>query len=122
VRANRDELVEFQIDGTRGSAVARATRLQDQPRERTPRPGLDPVVPNPIDLAADWTEVPDEPVDNELLVQWEQFLRQVVGGEPFPYGFLSGAKGVRVAQAGLKSWREKRYIDIPKLVVEAVAV
>jgi len=95
VRVNRDELVEFQIDGTHGSAVVRAARVQIQPREltrgrsgirtsRTPR------------LRGGVERVPDEPFDNGFLVKWEQFLRHVVRDEPFPYDFVSGAKGVQL--------------------------
>jgi hypothetical protein len=66
--------------------------------------------------------VPGEPVDNGSLVRWKQFLRHVERDEPFPYGFLSGAKGVQLAEAGPQSWRERRYVEIPEVVVEAVAI
>jgi len=122
VRVNRDELVEFQIDGTHGSAVVGLRGCKIQPRELTPRPVWNPDAPNPIDFAAAWSEVPDEPYDNGFLVQWEQFLRHVVRDEPFPYDFVSGAKGVQLAEAGLTSWREKRFVDVPELVVDRVPV
>jgi predicted dehydrogenase len=122
VRVNRDELVEFQIDGTHGSAVVGLRGCKIQPRELTPRPVWNPDVPNPIDFAASWTDVPDEPVDNGFLVQWEQFLRHVVRDEPFPYDFVSGAKGVQLAEAGLTSWREKRFVELPALAIERVPV
>ncbi len=122
VRVNRDELVEFQIDGTHGSAVVGLRSCKIQPRELTPRPVWNPDAPNPIDFAAAWSEVPDEPFDNGFLVQWEQFLRHVVRDEPFPYDFVSGAKGVQLAEAGLTSWREKRFVDVPELVVDRVPV
>jgi hypothetical protein len=88
----------------------------------TPRPVWNPDIPNPIDFAAGWSEVPDEPFDNGFLVQWEQFLRHVVADEPFPYDFVSGAKGVQLAEAGLRSWQQKRFVDIPELVTEPVTV
>jgi predicted dehydrogenase len=122
VRVNRDELVEFQIDGTHGSAVVGLRGCKIQPRELTPRPIWNPDIANPIDFAASWTEVPDEPFDNGFLVQWEQFLRHVVCDEPFPYDFVSGAKGVQLAEAGLTSWRERRFVDLPELVVDRVPV
>ncbi len=121
VRVNRDELVEFQIDGTHGSAVVGLRGCKIQPRQMTPRPTWNPDAPNPIDFAASWSEVPDtEHYDNGFLVQWEQFLRHVVAGEPFPYGFLSGAKGVQLAELGLQSWREKRFLEVPELTVDSV--
>jgi predicted dehydrogenase len=122
VRVNRDELVEFQIDGTHGSAVVGLRGCKIQPRGLTPRPVWNPDIPNPIDFAASWTEVPDEEFDNGFLVQWEQFLRHVVRGEPFPYDFVSGAKGVQLAEAGLTSWREKRFVELSQLAVERVTV
>jgi len=123
VRVNRDELVEFQIDGTHGSAVVGLRGCKIQPREMTPRPVWNPDIPNPIDFATGWSEVPDnETYENGFLVQWEQFLRHVVADEPFPYGFLSGAKGVQLAELGLQSWREKRFVDVPELAVDPVTV
>jgi predicted dehydrogenase len=122
VRVNRDELVEFQIDGTHGSAVVGLRECKIQPRELTPRPVWNPDAPNPIDFAAAWNDVPGEPADNGFLVQWEQFLRHVVRDEPFRYDFVSGAKGVQLAEAGLTSWREKRFVDVPELVVDRVPV
>ena len=123
VRVNRDELVEFQIDGTHGSAVVGLRGCKIQPREMTPRPVWNPDIPNPIDFAAGWSDVPDnEQFENGFLVQWEAFLRHVVRDEPFSYDFLSGAKGVQLAEAGLRSWQEKRFVEIPALTVDAVPV
>ncbi len=120
VRVNRDELVEFQIDGTHGSAVVGLRNCKIQRREMTPRPVWNPDIPDPIDHRAYWSAVPDETFENGFLVQWEQFLRHVVRDEPFPYDFVSGAKGVQLAEAGLRSWHEKRFIELPELVVDAV--
>jgi predicted dehydrogenase len=119
VRVDRDELVEFQVDGTHGSAVAGLRECKIQPRDATPRPVWNPDVPNPIDFAASWQTVPDNgEFDNGFLVQWEQFLRHVVRDEPFPYDFLSGAKGVQLAEAGLQAWRERRFVDLPALALD----
>src|SRR5260221_11523173 len=41
-RVRRDELVTFQVDGTQGSAVARATRRRTPKRGETPRPLWNP--------------------------------------------------------------------------------
>jgi predicted dehydrogenase len=122
VRVNRDELVEFQIDGTHGSAVVGLRNCKIQRREMTPRPVWNPDIPDPIDHRSYWSDVPDDTFENGFLVQWEQFLRHVVRDEPFPYDFVSGAKGVQLAEAGLRSWHEKRFIELPELVVDAVPV
>jgi len=122
VRVNRDELVEFQIDGTHGSAVVGLRGCKIQPRALTPRPVWNPDIPNPIDFAKSWVEVPDnEPFENGFLAQWSEFLRHVVAGAPFPYDFLAGARGVQLAEAGLRSWDEKRFVALPELSVEPVS-
>jgi predicted dehydrogenase len=119
VRVDRDELVEFQVDGTHGSAVVGLRNAKIQTRDAMPRPIWNPDVPNPIDFAKSWTPVPEnEPAENGFLVQWVQFLRHIVCGDPFPYDFLSGARGVQLAELGMRSWRERRFVDVPELVLE----
>jgi predicted dehydrogenase len=43
------------------------------------------------------------------------FLRHVVEDAPFPHDFLEGARGVQLAELGIQSWRERRWIDVPEL-------
>ena len=45
VRVYRDELVEFQVDGTHGSAVAGLNKCVAQQRARTPKPVRNPDLP-----------------------------------------------------------------------------
>jgi len=117
-RVFRDELVEFQVDGTEGSAVAGLRRCRVQHRSMTPKPVWNPDLPAQHDFRAQWQEVPDNTVfDNGFKVQWEAFLRHVATDAPFPWGFLAGAKGVQLAELGLRAWHEQRKIDIPDLTV-----
>jgi hypothetical protein len=82
----------------------------------TPRCIWNPDIDSPIKYFEGWTRVPDQSVyDNAFKVQWELFLRHVVKGEPFPWTLLQGAKGVQLAELGLKSWAERRWVDVPKL-------
>jgi predicted dehydrogenase len=120
VRVYRDELLQIQVDGTLGSAVAGLRECRAQQRVNTPRPVWNPDVPNPFDFFADWHEVPDNAeFDNAFKVQWEMFLRHVAaGGEPFAHDFLEGAKGVQLAELGLQSWAERRWLDVPPLDTE----
>jgi hypothetical protein len=53
--------------------------------------------------------------DNAFKVQWEMFLRHVVKDEPFKYNLLEGARGVQISEIALKSWAERRWLDIPDL-------
>jgi len=59
VRVYRDELLQIQVDGTLGSAVAGLRECRAQQRVNTPRPVWNPDVPNPFDFFADWQEVQD---------------------------------------------------------------
>jgi predicted dehydrogenase len=116
VRVYRDELLQIQVDGTLGSAVAGLRGCKTQHRVNTPKPVWNPDVPNPINFYEQWHEVPDNgEFDNAFKVQWEMFLRHVVTGEPFTHDFMEGARGVQLAELGLRSWAERRWVDVPPL-------
>jgi predicted dehydrogenase len=116
VRVYRDELLSIQVDGTEGSAVAGLRGCKTQHRVNTPRPTWNPDIENPFDFFADWQNVPDNgEFDNAFKYQWEMFLRHVAIGTPYIYDFYEGAKGVQLAELGLKSWAEQRWLDVPAL-------
>jgi predicted dehydrogenase len=113
-RVWRDELVEFHVDGTNGSAVAGLRECHLQPRSATPRPVWNPDIPNPIDFRSTWVAAPPvEPEENAFKQQWEAFLRHVVADEPFEYTLESGARGSLLVELALRSSRERRWIDVP---------
>jgi predicted dehydrogenase len=117
-RVRRDDLVTFQIDGTHGSAVAGLHRCFSQHRVNTPKPVWNPDEPQTMDFFSDWEEVPDNQVfDNGFKVQWEQFLRHVLEDGPWHYSLAEGAKGVQLAEAGYRSARERRWVDLPDLEI-----
>jgi predicted dehydrogenase len=121
VRVYRDELLQIQVDGTLGSAVAGLRECRAQHRVNTPRPVWNPDVPNPFDFFADWQDVPDNAeFDNAFKVEWEMFLRHVATDEPFVHDFHEGAKGVQLAELALKSWAERRWLDVPALDPDAL--
>jgi predicted dehydrogenase len=115
VRVRRDDLLTLQVDGTEGSAVAGLRKCLVQSYADTPKPVWNPDIPQPINFFEGWKEVPDESTQNAFKAQWELFLRHVAGEGPFRWGLLEGAKGVQLAELGLKSWKQKKWIDIPKL-------
>jgi predicted dehydrogenase len=120
VRVDRKELLEFQVDGTHGSAVAGLHRCRIQHRNATPKPVWNPDEADTRDYDADWAEVPPNDVfGNGFRAQWEQFLRHVLEDAPHEYDFLSGARGVRLAEAGLESSRTGRRVDLPELTLPA---
>jgi predicted dehydrogenase len=116
VRVDRDELVNIQVDGTHGSAVAGLRSCKTQHRVNTPKPVWNPDIPNPLQFREQWEEVPDNQVfDNGFKIQWEMFLKHVVTDAPFPWDLLEGAKGTQLAELAIQSWQERRWIDIPEL-------
>ncbi|GAA2434470.1 Gfo/Idh/MocA family oxidoreductase [Streptomyces macrosporus] len=116
VRVNRDELVEFQVDGTEGSAVAGLRTCRVQHRSITPKPVWNPDLPVTESFRDQWQEVPDnEEFDNGFKAQWELFLRHVALGEPYTWDLLAGARGVQLAELGLASAAEGRRLDVPEL-------
>jgi predicted dehydrogenase len=113
VRVYRDELLSLQVDGTHGSAIAGLHSCKVQHRVNTPKSVWNPDVANAHNFFADWQEVPDNrEFDNGFKVQWELFLRHVVEGDPFKFTLLEGAKGVQLAEAGLESWQQRRWIQL----------
>lgn len=118
VRVNRDDLLTIQVDGTEGSAVAGLRDCKVQHRVNTPKPVWNPDVENPFNFTEQWSEVPDNQIfDNGFKIQWELFLKHIVTDTPFPWDLLEGAKGTQLSDLGLKSWEERRWVDIPKLDV-----
>jgi predicted dehydrogenase len=116
VRVRRDDLLVLQVDGTDGSAVAGLRQCRVQRGATTPRPVWNPDIEQPIDFYAGWEEVPSTTTyDNAFKVQWELFLRHVVKDEPFRWTLLEGAKGVQLAELGLRSWQERRWVEVPEL-------
>jgi predicted dehydrogenase len=116
VRVRRDDLLTFQVDGTHGSAVAGLTECWTQARVNAPKPVWNPDVRQTHDFYADWSPVPDTRVyQNAFKVQWELFLRHVWGEGDFHWNLLEGAKGVQLVELGLRSWQERRWVDVPEL-------
>ncbi len=116
VRVYRDELVEFQVDGTHGSAVAGLRECRIQHRATTPKPVWNPDLPADEEFRSQWQRVPDnEEFDNGFKVQWEAFLRHVADGTPFPWDFVAAARGVQLAELALRSAAEGRRVEVPEL-------
>ncbi len=118
VRVYRDDLLTLQVDGTEGSAVAGLRSCRIQHRAATPKPVWNPDIPQNIRFFDNWQDVPDNAsFGNAFRTQWEQFLRHVVCDAPFPWDLLEGAKGLQLAELGLQSWRERRWIDVLPLQI-----
>jgi len=115
-RVRRDDLLVLQVDGTKGTAVAGLRKCRVQHDSFTPKPVWNPDIDPVIDYYADWREAPSNCLyDNAFKVQWELFLKHVVKDAPFRWSLLEGAKGVQLAELGMTSWRERRWVDVPEL-------
>jgi len=116
VRVRRDDLFTMQVDGTTGSAVAGLRDCRIQGEAMTPMPVWNPDLDSPTDYFADWARMPTRTIcDNAFKAQWELFLLHVVQDDPFPWDLLAGAKGVQLAESAMRSWKERRWIDIAGL-------
>ena len=116
VRVYRDDLLTLQVDGTEGSAVAGLRDCRTQHRAATPKPIWNPDVPQSIEFYEGWQTVPDNTVfGNGFRAQWELFLRHVASGTPFRWDLLEGAKGLQLAELAHRSWKERRWVDVPEL-------
>ena len=115
-RVRRDDLLTVQIDGTDGSAVAGLRECWVQDAAFTPKPVWNPDIPQPIDFYGGWQQVPPTTeYDNAFKIQWENFLRHVALDEPFRWSLMEGARGVQLAELGMHSWREGKWVDVPTL-------
>jgi predicted dehydrogenase len=82
----------------------------------TPRPVWNPDEPQTMNFPAQWSEVPDNVTyDNGFKIQWEDFIRHVAADTPWKHDLTEGAKGVQLAELGLQSWAERRWVDVPDL-------
>jgi predicted dehydrogenase len=115
VRVRRDDLLTIQVDGTEGSAVAGLRKCYTQSYAETPKPVWNPDIPQPINFFDNWKEFGGEDYDNAFKVEWELFLKHVAGEGSFRWNLLEGAKGVQLAELGLKSWQRKKWLDVPKI-------
>jgi predicted dehydrogenase len=119
VRVHREDLFVLQLDGTNGSAVANLRECKVQDRAATPRAVWNPDLPSPVDYLSGWERVPSSTAyDNAFKIQWEMFLRHVLEDAPFPHTFPHAARGVLLAEIGMRSWAERRWLDVPNLSLD----
>ncbi len=115
-RVRRDDLLTIQVDGVKGSAVAGLREVKTQAAVNTPKPVWNPDIPQPIDFLGGWEHVPNNiEYDNAFKIQWEMFIKHVVLDEAWNDSLMEGAKGVQLAELGMKSWKERKWVDVPEL-------
>ena len=115
-RVRRDDLLTIQVDGVKGSAVAGLRDVRIQSAANTPKPVWNPDIPQPIDFYEGWGVVPNNiEYDNAFKIQWEEFIRHVVLDTEWKYTLMEGAKGVQLAELGMQSWKDRKWIDVPQI-------
>ena len=112
------DLLELQVDGTEGSAVAGLRDCRTQPAVATPRAVWNPDRPPRSTTASGLADDADGRVfENGFKAQWELFLRHVAG-EPFPWT-SGGCPGDPAWRARLRSSRERRWLTCRSWCCEA---
>lgn len=115
-RIRRDGIINIQIDGTAGSAVAGPNDCFVQSAANTPSPVISGERRTAESLYDQWLPVADnKPYQNGYRAGWELFIHHVVERTPFPSPFAEGAKGVQLAELSYRSDRERRWIEVPPL-------
>jgi predicted dehydrogenase len=118
VRVDRGELVEFQVDGTDGSAVAGLFECRIQPSVRTPKPVWNPDLPTDLDFRSQWASVPDnQEFPNGFRAQWEDFLRDTDAGRPHRFDLLSGVRGLHLVEAAIESSTQGRRVELERITL-----
>lgn len=116
-RVRKDDLVTFQVDGTKGSAVAGLRDVWVQPHSATPKPTWNPDIDNEDSFLKDWMKVPDQQeFDNAFKIQWELFLQHIVKDTPFRWNLLEAAKGVQLAEIGYEASEKRVWKEVPSLI------
>jgi predicted dehydrogenase len=113
-RVRRDDLLTFQIDGVKASAIAGVHRCWAQTDVQTPRTAHLSVSDDPgVDYRHQWIAVDDaRPYKNPYRVGWENFLSHVAADTPMQADFAAGIRDVQFAEACYRSANERRWIDI----------
>ena len=113
-RLRRDDLLTFQIDGTRASAIAGLHRCWTLDNAKTPQTRHFSVAKDlAIDYRSDWTEVVDPgPFKNPYRIGWENFLAHVATGAPMQADLAAGVRDVAFAEACHRSMKEARWINL----------
>jgi predicted dehydrogenase len=116
-RVRRDDLLTFQIDGSKGSALAGLHRCWTQTSQQALNTAHFNVGKDiGADYGAHWDEVPAAaPYKNPYRIGWEHFLHHVVADRPMAADFAAGIRDVQFAEACCRSAREGKWVSLDAL-------
>jgi len=116
-RVRRDDLLLFQVDGTKASAVAGLHRCWTQANAQIPRTAHFNVATDiGFDYRSAWDEVAETgPYANPYRVGWENFLRHLVLDAPLDADLATGIRDVALAEACYRSIAERRWVALGEL-------
>jgi predicted dehydrogenase len=116
-RVRRDDLLTFQIDGTKASAIAGLHRCWTVTNAQTPRTAHFSIATDlNIDYRANWREVDEPgPFKNPYRIGWENFLRHLVTGAPMQADFAAGIRDVQFAEACYRSVKDGTWVGLAAL-------
>jgi predicted dehydrogenase len=113
-RVRRDDLLQLQIDGTGGTAIAGLHRCRVQTKAQTPAVANFLLDRDPgVDYRAGWSEVAAAgPLINSYRAGWEKFLRHLIAGAPLDSDLSAGIRDVAFAEACYRSMAERRWVEV----------
>src|SRR5882724_4166724 len=116
-RVRRDDLLTFQIDGTKASAVAGLHRCWTATNAQTPRTAHFSIATDlNVDYHSHWQEVDEHgPFKNPYRIGWENFLRHLVSGTPMQADFSAGIRDVQFAEACYRSVKDGTWVNLNAL-------
>ena len=113
-RVRRDDLLTFQIDGTKGSAIAGLHKCWVTANADTPRTAHFNIATDMgVDYRSHWSEVSTPGTfKNPYRIGWENFLRHVATDAPMPADFAAGLRDVAFAEACYRSMKDGTWISL----------
>jgi predicted dehydrogenase len=116
-RVRRDDLLTFQIDGMKASAIAGLHRCWTVTNTQTPRTAHFSVATDlNIDYHANWQGVDEPgPFKNPYRIGWENFLRHLVTGAPMQADFAAGIRDVQFAEACYRSVKDGTWVKLQRV-------
>ena len=115
-RVRRDDLLTVQVDGDQRLGRGRPARSAgSSAHANTPKPVWNPDIAQPIDFYEAGKMCRTTSSTTTRSRSSGKFISHVVLDTPWKYSLMEGAKGVQLAELGMQSWKERRWVDVDDL-------